>query len=143
VDSSDIVDAIGRFPDRLKEAIGEKSVRSFASLSGLSPTVMHQYLAGKSEPTRLALIALANAAEVNLEWLMTGDGPMKKVKGALLMDMDLLYGIIEAVEEYLSERKLILPSKKKLETYRYLYDLFKDTPGVNKEQLERTLRLVA
>jgi hypothetical protein len=104
---------------------------------------MHQYLKGKSEPTRLALIAMAHTADVNLEWLMTGEGPMKKNKGSGMIDRDLYEGVIESVEEYLAKRKKSLPPVKKLDIYRYLYDLFKDMPGVNKEQVEKTLQLVA
>lgn len=143
MDRLDTTDAVGRFPDRLKMAIGEKSARSFALQCGLSPTVMHQYLSGKSEPTRQALIAMANTAEVNPGWLLTGDGPMKKLKGSVLIDQVLYDGVIVAVEEYLTEEGLSLPSAKKIETYHFLYDLFKDTTGINKEQLVKTLRLVA
>jgi len=48
---------------------------------GMSSTVIHQYLAGKSEPTRLALIAMAQVSGDNPEWLMSGEGPVKKIKG--------------------------------------------------------------
>lgn len=143
MDRVDKANGVVFFPDRLKMAIGEKSARSFALQCGLSPTVMHQYLSGKSEPTRPAIIAIANTAEVNPGWLLTGDGPMKVVKGSVLIDRDLYDGVIEAVEEYLTEARLSLPSGKKIQTYHYLYDLFKDTTSINKEQLERTLRLVA
>jgi len=60
-------------------------------------------------------------------------------KCAALIDRDLYDGIIEAVEEYLTEARLSLPSGKKIQAYHYLYDLFKDTTSINKKQLERTL----
>jgi len=141
--SPDSTEVTSSFTGRLKMAIGEKSVRAFALQCGLSPTAMHQYVTGKSEPTRPALISIARNAEANLEWLLTGEGPQKKIKGECMIDGDLYDAIIESVEEYLAAgNKTLLPAKK-LETYRYLYDLFKDLPGVNKEQVERTLRLVA
>jgi transcriptional regulator with XRE-family HTH domain len=143
VDWVDDADTIDSFPDRLKMAIGAKSARSFAMQSGLSPTVIHQYLAGKSEPTRLALIAIASTAEVNLEWLITGNGAMLKEKGSVLINREMYDGIIEAVEEYLAEDGLELLPSKKIETYHYLFDLFKDQPGINKMQVGKTLRLVA
>lgn len=67
-----IIEEIGRFPDRLKQAITGKSVRAFARESGLSETVLRQYLTGQSEPTRPALIAIARTASVSVEWLATG-----------------------------------------------------------------------
>ena len=130
------------FPDRLKMAIGEKSARSFALQCGLSPTVMHQYLSGKSEPTRQALIAIANTAEVNPGWLLTGDGPMKKLKDSVLIDRNLYDGDIEAVEEYLTEEGSPLPASKKFMVYHYLYELFEETRYIDEEQLLKTLRLV-
>lgn len=62
------------FPERLKEAIGDESVRSFAQRSGLSASVVAKYLRGESEPTRLNLIAMANIAGVSLLWLASGEG---------------------------------------------------------------------
>lgn len=60
------------FPGRLKEALGEKSIRGFARECGFSDTVLRQYLNGQSEPTRPALLAIARTAGINLEWLATG-----------------------------------------------------------------------
>lgn len=67
-----IIEEIGRFPERLKQAIGGGSARAFAREAGLSETVLRQYLAGQSEPTRPALIAMARTACVSVEWLATG-----------------------------------------------------------------------
>ena len=69
---------LGTFPKRLEFIVGEQSVRAFARRCGMSDTVLRQYLAGKSEPTRLALISIAEAGNVRVEWLATGEGPMKR-----------------------------------------------------------------
>ncbi len=69
---------LGSFPDRLQKAVGDKSVRSFAAECGMSDTVVRQYLSGKSEPTRPAIIAIARVAGCSIEWLLTGEGPMKR-----------------------------------------------------------------
>jgi len=114
----------------------------FAKQCGMSPTVMHQYLSGKSEPTRLALIAMACTAGVNLEWLMSGEGPVEKNTGSCLIDRDLYEGIIESVEDSLLKMNKTLPLGKKLEACRYLYDLFKDALGENKQQAEKIIQLL-
>ena len=60
------------FPNRLKKAIGDNSIRGFARSCGFSDTVLRQYLNGQSEPTRPALLAIARSADVSLEWLAGG-----------------------------------------------------------------------
>ena len=62
------------FPARLKQAMGDKSIRGFARDCGFSDTVLRQYLSGQSEPTRPALLAIARTAKakVSLEWLAAG-----------------------------------------------------------------------
>ena len=130
------------FPHRLKLAIGKGSARAFALRCGLSPTGIHQYLTGKTEPTRLALIAMSQAACVNLEWLITGDGCMMKGKGSVMIDRNLYEEIIESVEESLMAFNKTLPLRKKLDACRYLYDFFQDMQGVDKEQTARVMRLL-
>lgn len=71
---------IGQFPDRLKEAIGSESIRSFSKRSKSSESVIRKYLSGKSEPTRLTLIAMADAADVSVQWLAAGNAPKEKEK---------------------------------------------------------------
>ncbi|MBF0152705.1 MAG: helix-turn-helix transcriptional regulator [Magnetococcales bacterium] len=66
------------FAERVKTMLGHESLRSFAERSGLSVTVLRQYLSGNSDPTRTKLIAMANASNVNVLWLATGEGPMRR-----------------------------------------------------------------
>lgn len=66
------------FTERLKKTIGSESARSFAKRAGILPATFHNYLKGASEPRRLEIIAIAEAADVSLEWLSTGRGPMMK-----------------------------------------------------------------
>jgi transcriptional regulator with XRE-family HTH domain len=65
------------FAERLALAVGGRSVREYARAIGLSESVVRQYLKGKSEPTRPALVAMARAGGVSLEWLASGSGPMR------------------------------------------------------------------
>ena len=64
--------AVDQFPVRLKQAVGDKSIRGFARDCGFSDTVLRQYLNGQSEPTRPALLAIARTANISVEWLATG-----------------------------------------------------------------------
>ena len=86
------------FPERLKMALGTKSSRAFAMECGMSATVMHQYLSGKSEPSRLVLISIAKTSGVNLHWLLTGEGEMRRGgKDAVPLDADLLEAVTAGI----------------------------------------------
>ncbi|BFU64746.1 XRE family transcriptional regulator [Rodentibacter abscessus] len=61
------------FSERLKELIGSKSGRSFAKDAGISYSTLHNYLTDTSLPTLDNLIALANYANVSVQWLATGE----------------------------------------------------------------------
>lgn len=45
--------------------------------TGLSASALSKWRTGKSEPTRPNLIKIAEASGVRLEWLMTGNGPIR------------------------------------------------------------------
>lgn len=62
------------FPERLAQLIGTGSIRAFARRADVSDTFLRQCLAGRTEPTRTKLMALAAAGDVTVEWLATGHG---------------------------------------------------------------------
>ena len=64
------------FADRLKEVMGNESAHSFAKRAGVSYTAFRGYLDG-GEPGFFKAIALAEAGNVSLEWLATGQEPRK------------------------------------------------------------------
>jgi hypothetical protein len=65
------------FVKRLAEIVGEFPSRAaLGKAAGLSPSSLQSYLKG-AEPTRPALVALARAAEVSLEWLADNRGDKK------------------------------------------------------------------
>lgn len=62
---------IDRFKDRLLEAIGEESVRSFSKRCDISESVIRKYLAD-SYPNVDKLPRIAEACGRSIEWLLTG-----------------------------------------------------------------------
>ncbi|AAN55680.1 helix-turn-helix transcriptional regulator [Shewanella oneidensis MR-1] len=66
------IKGIMRFPDRLKESIGDISIRSFAKKCGLSEGVMRNYLAGKTYPSLDKLALMAEVSNKPLDWLVAG-----------------------------------------------------------------------
>lgn len=63
-------ESIGRFSERLKEAIGDQSVRGFARAAGLSETVLRSYARGDTLPTIDRLAQIAAASGRSIAWLM-------------------------------------------------------------------------
>ncbi len=60
----------------LTSLVGSKE--KLGKLAQISAVMIGKYETGQSEPSRDKLIALANAAKVNVLWLATGEGPMKR-----------------------------------------------------------------
>jgi transcriptional regulator with XRE-family HTH domain len=69
------------FKSRLKVAIGGESVNSFAKKCDVRESLLRKYLAGTTTPGTDKLIAIAEAANVKIEWLATGHGPMTTIRG--------------------------------------------------------------
>lgn len=68
------------FLNRLLEIVSiVGNPHALAKASGLSPSGVNRYLAG-GEPTRPALLALAKAAGVRVEWLASGQGAMRSIE---------------------------------------------------------------
>ena len=69
--------ALREFPERLRLALGSKPVHAFARGAGMTDSLLRKYLSATSLPGLDKLLELAKAAGVRLEWLATGEGPMR------------------------------------------------------------------
>lgn len=67
------------FPERLKVAIGDQSLRAFAEKTGLSKTVLHGYMNNKSYPSLDRLAAIAEASNTPIEWFINGELPNERM----------------------------------------------------------------
>lgn len=107
--------------ERIREAIGEESVASFSRRCDIGDSTIRKYLDG-ALPNSINLVAIADAANVNIEWLATGRGP--KQRGASVsaapaasltadpINLDQLTVAISAVEEGLTSIRRTLPPSK-------------------------------
>lgn len=67
------------FTERMKEVVGlAGGITELSKKSGLSKGVLHKYINGESDPSRLRMIAMTDATGVSLEWLALGEGPMMR-----------------------------------------------------------------
>lgn len=114
------------FPQRLGKLIGDSSVRAFARKAGVSDTFLRQCLAGRTEPTRTKLMALARAGETTVEWLATGGGSRHVVTESAAnpgFDRALLESVITAVEQVLGDTGCSLSADRKALLVTVLYEM--------------------
>lgn len=120
---------IGRFGERLKEAINGESVRAFGRRAEVSEGALRQYMKGNRYPDLDILFAIAQTANVNLEWLATGEGPMRGERVGVSapcaghdagVDVGMLAAALAAVE--LS--RMDLPTERKVKLVAAIYALF-------------------
>lgn len=62
-----------RFPERLKEIVGG-NIRDFSRRCGVSDAMIGDYLRGESQPGLSALVQMARAGNVSVDWLAWGKG---------------------------------------------------------------------
>lgn len=74
------------FVKRLKEIIGEEPLRAFARRCHMTEGALRSYLAGSSFPGMLAIVAMADAGNVTVEWLVTGREPRTRAELRALVD---------------------------------------------------------
>jgi len=67
----------GMLGARIKLCIGDESVSSFARKVPLPEATIRSYIDGR-KPVYDKLVKIAAAANVNLDWLATGSGPMAR-----------------------------------------------------------------
>lgn len=78
------------FGARLYKILDGQSARTFALKAKITPAAFHKYLKCQSEPTRPVLNTIAEVAGVNLEWLSTGRGPMRKEDKPFPLDSQVI-----------------------------------------------------
>jgi Bacteriophage CI repressor helix-turn-helix domain len=112
------------FADRLAQIIAEYGSRyALAKASGIPATTLQKYALG-SKPGLDSLVTLARVANVDLNWLLTGQGPMRgagQLPGAVLADVLM-------VDQYDPQSSLAIPA------------LVNQLP-FSRSRLERTLHL--
>lgn len=67
---------IGARIERAAKSVGGK--RKLSELSGVPESTLYRLISGANPPKFDTLVAIAKAAGVRLEWLVTGEGPMRE-----------------------------------------------------------------
>jgi phage repressor protein C with HTH and peptisase S24 domain len=114
------------FARRLRVAIGNQSVLSFATKCGVSDNLIRKYLKG-SLPGVDKLVTMAKTAGVTVEWLATGEGLIhkiaqpKEVKEAVQEMRGYIDGIIESADVCFTEDERIVERDELLENNALAY----------------------
>ena len=118
-----------KLADRLREAMGDQSGTAFARRCGISEGAIRKYLLGAS-PSTENLIAIADAANVSIEWLAAGRGPKQRGAApapaqapAVQLDTRILTRAVTAVQEGLAGLKRPLPPDKHAALIMAAYEL--------------------
>ena len=99
---------------RLREVIGAEPNVVFARRCGIGETTLRKYLDG-ADPSTSRLVAIADVANVSVEWLATGRGSKQRAATrapVVFDDLDRLTRTIAAVQEGLQAiGRTLLPDK--------------------------------
>src|SRR3989338_309046 len=68
---------VSGFSDRLRAAVADESIASFAKRAGVADSLFRKYLSDDSLPGMEKLLDIASAGGVRPEWLFTGEEPMR------------------------------------------------------------------
>lgn len=78
------------FAKRLGLTINGQSISGFSIKCRVSESLLRKYLAGDSLPGTDKLVAIARAADISLEWLATGEGPVQRSEPGGGYDMNVM-----------------------------------------------------
>ncbi|QPC44987.1 helix-turn-helix transcriptional regulator [Kaustia mangrovi] len=142
------------FTDRLRVLLEDRSARSFAIEAGIAPTTFAKVVKRESDPTRTTLAAIADAADVSLDWLVCGRGAMRRSDAATAnqqsrhVTVEILEECIRLVDEWLARNERQMPADKKAQVVSMLYDMVAENAAsgqhrVDPRRVEKLLRLVA
>lgn len=112
---------------------------------------MRHYINGGTFPDLDRLVAIADAAGVFLEWLITGEGPknaesatsqIEKTKTSI--DLNTLQEVIEMVETALNQAGKHMDPREKAELITRVYDFCQDVDiGASKDKLLKIIQSAA
>lgn len=119
------------FSARMRGLMAEqKSVNSFAKAAGITEGAIRNYLRGGVKPSKKVLEAIARAANVSPQWLLTGEGARTPSVGELLLgtpaERDVLRLAIQDAEHILAVLKATPTAAEKADLILAVFDHYSD-----------------
>ena len=117
------------FPERINMAMERAGGgQQLAQKLGISLLVLQGWQSGKTEPSRSALIKIAQATNLSLHWLASGENAPDKCSLALhkarATDLDCLEHIILKTRERFVQQRLDLRSRIEAKVVCLLYEFY-------------------
>jgi transcriptional regulator with XRE-family HTH domain len=133
--------------ERILELVGDAgNAQRLADRAGLNASTVLFYLPRKSgrvsEPSAAAIVKIARAMEISLDWLLTGEGPKKHFADLTPIDQTRLAKAIIEVETILRELEMKMSNKKKAGVIVAVYGSLAET-GYDHGKMLELVRAVA
>lgn len=143
-------DSIPNLHERIRKcAEMAGSGHALADKTGIPRRTLETYLSGNAEPKASRVLSIAKAAGVSLEWLLTGNGPIRRSPVGchanidLHIDIALLEEVLNTIEAALKQSGRVLSSDKKARFIAVVYDLHHESSNAPcKEHIARLLQLI-
>ena len=132
-----------QFPDRLRETIGNDSLRGFARKCDFSEGVLRNYLKGSTYPSLDKLVIIAKMGGVSVNWLATGEAEVLKpyrIKPAAIDD-DFFIRVSLIVDSIVREKSITLAGVQLLRHYIHFYEVFHENGNIDVEMVKNALTL--
>lgn len=132
--------------ERLRELIGDGSLRGFASTARVNEATLRSVLKGH-RPSVDFVVAVAVAHRVSIAWLAAGIGS-KWPADPVALNSEHLEDALSIVEGWLADNERVMPPEKKAKVVTQLYEFIADDAArgrgpVDVKRLHGILRLVA
>jgi len=132
---------IGKRLKQMRLDIGDGKL-GISAKAGVSARTWSRWEEGAADMSASALARICKFNGYSLDWLLAGDGQMRRdeAAGDQRLDVELLEIVIETVEDVVRSFHNYMEPGKKAELIVAIYDLYSDTGA--KPERERVLRLV-
>lgn len=119
---------------------------ALAQKTAIPRRTLESYLTGTTEPKASRLVAIARAANVSLEWLLTGEGTEEPAPQVLKSEP--LEAAIRIVERWLDAHRRVMQPEKKAAAILAIYemiaqDIEEGRPPLDERRAGAILKLVA
>ena len=139
---------------RIEQVMEDEGNSSFGRRCGIGEATLRSYLSGTT-PSVEKLVAIADAANVSIEWLATGRGIKQRGSSIPMIpravsipasvtnidDINRLELSISSVEEALGSTYFSMPIQKRAKLVAAVYDLLEDTN--QKSNIIKFIRIAA
>lgn len=115
---------------RLKAAAAVGGGDALARITGIPRRTLGNYFSETSEPKISALVRIAEACDVEIGWLATGQGS-KHFEPELSLDELLLERVVAEVDAAILEKEILLSPEKKA---AIIAEVYLEYAGTNKER---------